>query len=108
MRTVSKTDPSYHVMEVNPVYSVRFPRYCIDAKRLEKLDYTHSNPVKTRTREASVSVDLEQRLFYANGIPGLIPVEPVSVNTSADTKVKTPRVNATRGHPNRVWHSTCR
>jgi putative transposase len=47
------------------------------AKRREKLDYMHANPVKRRLVQNPCAWIWSSASFYADGTPGLVPIDPV-------------------------------
>lgn len=46
-------------------------------KRREKLDYMHANPVKRELAKQPSAWIWSSASFYASGIPGLVPIDPV-------------------------------
>ena len=46
-------------------------------KRREKLDYMHSNPVKRKLVRNPSAWLWSSASFYATGVPGIVPVDPV-------------------------------
>jgi putative transposase len=46
-------------------------------KRREKLDYMHANPVKRNLAKHPSAWLWSSASFYASGIPGMIPIDPV-------------------------------
>ena len=46
-------------------------------KRREKLDYMHANPVKRGLVENPLAWIWSSATFYVQGVPGLVPIDPV-------------------------------